>query len=672
MFNKILIAARGEIACRIARTCRRLGVGVTAVHTAADRNALHVSEIGESILLEGEGPADGYLNIAALLAAAHECGAQAIHPGIGFLAEDPSFAEAVEGAGLAFIGPRPDTMIRFGDKLSAKREAMTAGLPVLAGHEEGFSDPARLEEVIRGLGHPVLLKAMYGGGGRGVRVIRDPKGASGDIAGDIASAMREAMNAFGRPDLMVERFLEDASHVEVQIAGDGEGDVVHLFERECSLQRRFQKIVEESPAALLPQELRERLWADATRLGAQARIRNLATIEFLVSGYDHFFLECNPRLQVEHTVTELVTGRDLVELQLRIAAEGNLNLRQEDISLSGHAIQARVYAEDPAAGFAPSTGPVLLADFPSDRVRVDAGIETGSEIGPHYDALLAKLISWDTGRQEALRRLTLAVTDTTVLGVATNLPLLETLLVHPAVVAGKMDIRFIEREGHAWARGREMGREALATAACLLARARRSFAGGDPWTRLEGFTGWRLRDGRDEPPHPPAFLLRAADELHRVSVGAIAAGGVMELRLDGEPIAVQLIELEQDRVRVSVGKATLSVRAILRENTIHLRGPFGSWVVTAEPFLTGDEARGAASGHLLSPMMGRIIKLNVRIGDAVKAEDILAVQESMKMEFSVRAPWDGIVTDLACKVDDMVERHSHMITVEPLELSGEA
>ncbi len=667
MFEKILIATRGEIACRIARTCQRLGIAAATVHSASDRNALHVSAIGESVEVGGEGNGGGYLNVAAILAAARHTGARAVHPGIGFLAENAAFAEAVERAGLAFIGPRPETMIRFGDKLAAKCEAEAAGLPVLAGTEEGFGDPAGLEEAIRGMELPVLLKAVFGGGGRGVRVIAKLEG----LAAEVASAMREAESAFGRPDLMIERFMEGARHVEVQIAGDGEGGVVHFFERECSLQRRFQKVVEESPAANLPGGLAERLWADARRLAVHARFRNLGTIEFLVSGQDHYFLECNPRLQVEHTVTEMVTGRDLVEIQLRIAAEGGLPLRQEDISLTGHAIQARLYAEDPAAGFAPATGSVLLAEFPADKVRVDAGIEVGSDIGPLYDPLVAKLISHGPHRKEALRKLGKAVADTALLGVATNLSFLEALLAHPAVVAGDVDTRFIEREWPRLSESMEVRRDALAIAAYFHATAHRSRTEGDPWTSLERFTGWRLSDGSNEPPRKPAFLLRAGGDLHEVSVGGIAPDGGIEFRIDGEPVRLRVSDLQNGRYRVSLGNDVMVVRAVLREDAVFLHGPFGSRVVSADSFLAGGDEQAASSGGLLSPMMCRIIKLNVRVGDTVKAEDVLIVQESMKMEFSVRAPWDGIVTELACKEDQMVERHSHIITIEPLDPLGE-
>lgn len=666
MFEKILIATRGEIACRIARTCQRLGIAAATIHTALDRDDLHVATIGESVEIGANGHASGYLNIDAVLAAAKETGAQAIHPGIGFLAENAAFAEAVEQAGLVFIGPRAETMVRFGDKISAKAEAVAAGLPVLAGEPHHYADAAELETAIGRMPLPVLLKAAFGGGGRGVRVIRRREG----LVGEIASAMREAENAFGHPDLMVEQFVESARHVEVQIAGDGTGNVLHFFERECSLQRRFQKLVEESPAPNLPVGLAERIWADACRLAAHARFRNLGTIEFLVSAQGHSFLECNPRLQVEHTVTERVTGQDLVELQLRIAADGRLPLRQQDIATAGHAIEARVYAEDSAAGFAPATGLVSLADFPTQAVRVDAGIAQGSEIGPHYDPLVAKLIAHGPERRNVLRVLGQAIAQTAVLGVTTNLRFLQSLLAHPTVIAGEVDTLFIEREAAALSEHMTVSRDTLAIAAHVFVATHRTREGNDPWSNLERFTGWRLSDGSDEPPRAPTFLLRAGEESHEVSVGRTAPGGQTEFRIDGEPVRIRVTELEEGRLKVSLGPSVMVVRAVCRDDTVFLHGPFGCVGVTVESFLARADETSRTSGYLLSPMMGRIVKLNVRVGDTVKAEDVLVVQESMKMEFTVRAPWDGTVTEVACKEEEMVERHSHIVTIEPLDPSG--
>ena len=464
MIRKLLIANRGEIACRIARTCRRLGVAIATVHSAADRDAMHVREIGESVAIGGAPAGESYLNITAILQAALRVGADAVHPGIGFLSEDPNFAAAVEAQGLIFIGPRPDTMRRFADKWAAKHEARQAGVPVIGGSEGSSNDAGSVHSIIReGMRLPVVLKAAAGGGGRGVRIVRSLDG----LLATIESAMREAQSSFGRPDLIVEEFVENARHLEVQVAGDGCGNAIHLFERECSLQRRFQKIIEEAPAANLPPQMRERILADAVALAKRVDYRNVGTMEFLVAADRHYFLECNPRLQVEHTVSEEVTGLDLVEIQLNIAANDQLPLSQDRIVVTGHAIQARVYAEDPAAGFLPSTGRLLLAAFPDD-VRVETGVETGSEITPYYDPMIAKLIAHADDRPQALDRLRAAVGSTVVLGVKTNLGFLATLLDHAVVRAGTADNRFIDRELGVKYSPSPIIRETVATAAAVL------------------------------------------------------------------------------------------------------------------------------------------------------------------------------------------------------------
>ena len=479
MIHKLLIANRGEIACRIARTCVRLAIPVATVHSRADRDALHVRTIGESVEI-GDAPASAsYLNAAAIIEAARKTGADAIHPGIGFLSEDPSFAAAVEAAGLIFVGPRAETMRRFGDKWAAKHEARAANVPVIEGSEGSSDDAGKIEHLIREMRLPVVLKAAAGGGGRGVRIVRTLDA----LRETIESAMREAKASFGRPDLIVESFIEKARHLEVQVAGDGEGNALHLFERECSLQRRFQKVIEEAPAVSLSPAIREALTLDAVRLATRVAYRGVGTMEFLVSEDAYYFLECNPRLQVEHTVTEEITGVDLVELQLRIASGEPLPFTQDAISIKGHAIQARVCAEDPAKGFLPATGKLLTVELPGNGIRVETGVETGSEITPHYDSMIAKLIARGADRKEALQQLRAAIDKTIVLGVETNLKFLATLLAHPVVCAGQADNRFIDREFASYAAATP-GLELIAIGACLWMRHVQPELGGDgPWTR---------------------------------------------------------------------------------------------------------------------------------------------------------------------------------------------
>lgn len=664
MFRKLLIANRGEIACRIARTCRRLGIAVATVHSVADREAMHVRAIGESVAIGGAPAAESYLNVAAILQAATRVGADAVHPGIGFLSEDPEFAAATEARGLIFVGPRPDTMRRFADKWAAKQEARQAGVPVIGGSEGSSSDASFVASLIREeMRLPVVLKAAAGGGGRGVRIVRSLEG----LHGIIESAMREAQSSFGRADLIVEEFVEKARHLEVQVAGDGCGDAIHLFERECSLQRRFQKIIEEAPAANLTAPMRERILSDAVNLARRVDYRNIGTMEFLVAEDRHYFLECNPRLQVEHTVTEEVTGLDLVEIQLKIAASGKLPLSQDRVAVKGHAIQARVYAEDPAAGFLPSTGRLLLAAFP-DEVRVETGVETGSDITPYYDPMIAKVIARADDRGEALDRLRAAIGRTVVLGVKTNLGFLAMLLDHPIVRAGTADNRFIDRELGSTLPDALTDRLPVATAAALLlthwsAAARHDEVG--LWAGGGSLLGWQYRAAESPPPETPAFSLTTADgHVWTVAVGQSTADGVL-IYVDGEAVLVNLRSLTADQSQIEIGNLVFNVTFAIDESAVLLQGPFGTASMTVVPFLSLDAAAGARSGLVRAPMMGVVVKVNVQVNDAVDAGDVLVVEESMKMELLIEAPCRGTVRSVNCASGDMVERHQILVDVEP-------
>lgn len=671
MIRKLLIANRGEIACRIARTCRRLGVQVATVHSSADRDALHVRQIGESVAIGGAAATESYLNIATILDAARAVGADALHPGIGFLAEEPRFAETVEAQGLIFVGPRPETMRRFGDKWSAKREAREAGVPVIGGGEGSSDDAAAVERMIREtLSLPVVLKAAAGGGGRGVRIVRSLDG----LLASIESAMREAQSSFGRPDLIVEEFVENARHLEVQVAGDGQGAAIHLFERECSLQRRFQKVIEEAPSCGLKPELRERILADAVKLARRIHYRNLGTMEFLVSGGRHYFLECNPRLQVEHTVTEEVTGLDLVELQLAIAMQSRLPLAQEQITIRGHAVQARVNAENPGAGFIPSTGRLEHVEFPAD-VRVETGVASGSEITPHYDSMIAKLIARGADRTQALDRLQSAVERSVVFGVDTNLAFLSTLLRHPVVRAGEADNRFIDREFSQAAKPALPARELVATAAALMLRQWNVAASGvhlGLWAGEGELLGWQYDAGTNDVPNVPAFSLTAAGGHEwAVAVGAATAAG-LKVFVDGAPVLVELQSHGQGRWQVGIGSRQFTAVARLDHETADIRCPLGTARFSVLPFLSLDAAASSKGGQLLAPMMGVVAKVKVKVGDAVKKGEVLLVQESMKMELNIESPCDGTVAAVNCAERDMVERHQVLIDVTPEITDGSA
>ena len=442
MFSKVLIANRGEIACRIARTLAAMGVRSVAVCSEADRGALH-TRVADEVRVIGPAEARGsYLDIAAILRAARSSGAQAIHPGYGFLAEQAGFAAAVEDAGLAFIGPTPEQVRAMGDKRAARAIARDAGVPMVPGAEG--HDPAELARLAERLGFPVLVKAALGGGGKGMRLVEEPAG----LAEALESATRLAQSAFGDGAVYLEKRIVRPRHIEVQVAGDGQGQAVHLFERECSLQRRHQKVVEESPSPAVDAALRERLTTAAVSLARAARYRGVGTVEFLVApGGEFYFLEMNTRLQVEHPVTEMVTGLDLVRWQLEIAATGRLPLAQAAIRSSGHAIECRVYAEDASRGFLPQAGTAVRVRWPEGPgVRCDAGIASGDGVPVHYDPILAKLIASGRTRAEALERLTEALDAAVVHGVVTNLPFLRALVRARAVVRAEFDTEWIERE----------------------------------------------------------------------------------------------------------------------------------------------------------------------------------------------------------------------------------
>ena len=668
----LLIANRGEIACRIARTARALGITPVGIHSEADATALHVREIGRSVLV-GAGPAsESYLRAEAVLEAARRVGADAIHPGYGFLSENPAFADAVEAAGLVFVGPDAATLARFGDKAAAKAAAIEAGIPVVPGAEGARSDPEDIARIVRRMGPPALLKAVGGGGGRGQRLVED----EATLADDIAAALREARSASGSEGLLVERYLPHARHVEIQIAGDGEGQVLHLFERDCTLQRRHQKVIEEAPAWGLPAALLERMAADAVRLGRSARYRGLGTVEFLVAGDAYYFLEVNPRIQVEHPVTEAVTGLDLVALQLRIARGEGLGLHQEDVGRRGHAIEARLYAEDPAQSFAPSTGRIDRLRLPDDdhAIRIDTGVAEGDSVTPFYDPMIAKLIVHAADRTAALAQLARALDGVAVGGVTTNRDFLRALARDPEVAAMAVHTRWIDARLDALITPRTGGHERLwqALAAALFVMADRAPGGTDPWRNRERFTGWRLRLGGDVQEAGQRVTLSApglpAEELR---VGPVGEGGRVVVHAPGQPpLALDASELAPGRWRVVhageafvVGARTEGART--GGGSVEIDAPGGALLFEAAPPLAFAAGDAAADRVLVSPLTGLIARVLVREGEAVAAGQTLAILESMKLEISIRAAVAGTANRVLVAEGAMVERGQPVAEIMP-------
>lgn len=661
MFDKILIANRGEIACRIARTCRQLGIAVAGIHSAADANALHVKVIGESIEIGGAAASDSYLRIDAVIDAAKTTGAQAIHPGFGFLAENAGFARAVEAAGLVFIGPTPEVIERLGDKASAKQEAEAAGVPTVPGSKTPSEDAREIERIVRELGLPVMLKAAAGGGGKGMRAVATFDG----LAGEIESAMREAKNSFGYAGLIVEKLIERGRHIEVQIAGDGHGNVIHLFERECSLQRRHQKLIEEAPAANLPASLRDRMAADAVRLGKRLNYRGVGTVEFILNGDTYYFLEVNPRLQVEHPVTEMVTGVDIVAMMLRIAAGDGLPFAQEEITCRGHAVEARICAEDPANNFLPSTGELAYVRFPADGIRVESGVESGSAVTPYYDSMLAKLIAYAATRDEALDKLGQALEESSIFGITTNQQFLKQLVdltetrnatFHTRLIDETLD-QLIDKE-------KTLDREALALGACFWLSQQRQATTSNPWQSRD-LTGWHMASDSEALSPIPVLHLEASGVSAAIRFGLLQADGSINVSINDDVLKARLIPLDHDRFTAIIGSRHEIVRIRQEQQSVFVHDRNGVHAMLAVPYLSYISAVAETSGELRAPMTGMILKVHVAVGNRIKAGDVAAILESMKMELRISSETDGIVTAVNCRAGETVERNAVVVIVEP-------
>ncbi len=632
MFSRVLIANRGEIAVRVMRTLRRMDVEAIAVYSDADAAAPHVRAADRAVRLGPAPAAESYLSIPRVIEAAVDAGAEAIHPGYGFLSERPAFARACAEAGLTFVGPSAEAMALLGDKVAAKAAAEAAGVPVVPGLSGERLGDAEIVEWVGGERLPVLLKAAAGGGGKGMRIVR----SLADLPEAIGAARREAAAAFGEDRLLVERDLERSRHVEVQVIADGHGTVLHLGERECSLQRRHQKVSEEAPSPVVDDALRARMGEAACALARSAGYVGAGTVELICEHNDpsaFYFLEVNARLQVEHPVTEAVTDLDLVELQLRVAAGEPLPLTQADVGLSGHAVEARVYAEDPASGFLPSTGRVVAYREPagagragggSSAVRVDSGIEEGSEVTAHYDPLLAKVIAHGPDRAAALARLDRALAGLRVVGPTTNAAYLRALLARPEVRAGELDTELIERLGDAVSVPPVAADLAGRAVAALLG----SRASDDPWDARDG---WRLGGVRA----PVRMRLEGPEG----EVEAVAPPGTDGLGIEGEPGAVEVFPDGGAVWLVSDGVPTRWAPAVDR---------------------AGARAGG---GALDAPMPGTVIDVRVEPGAAVAEGDVLVVLESMKMELAIQAPADGTVTDLLVATGQRVTQGQPLVAL---------
>jgi 3-methylcrotonyl-CoA carboxylase alpha subunit len=651
MFSRLLVANRGEIAARVMRSARRLGVSPVCVYSQADRGAAWLD--GADAALEiGPGEARlSYLDAARVIDAAKRLGADALHPGYGFLSENASFAQAVQAAGLVWVGPHPEAMRRMGSKAAARQLARELDIPVLPGYDGDDASDAALYAAAERIGFPILIKASAGGGGRGMRVVRAP----GDLAGALRDARREAESAFGDGRLILERWIASPRHVEVQVMGDRSGGLVHLFERECSVQRRHQKLVEEAPAPGLDARAREALYAHALRLAGAIGYDSAGTVEFLLDGEtgEAFFLEMNTRLQVEHPTTELVTGLDLVELQLRAAAGERIGLEQSDVRLDGWSVEVRLCAEDPARDHAPQTGTIEWLEWPAlPGVRVDAGVRTGSRVPPYYDSLLAKLIAWGPDRGSAIGQLAGALDATWLAGVATNVDLLRAVLAHPRFRAGRLSTDFLAQLGALpdGAPEPRLPHAALAALALRLGRRARLGADAPEWRRLGA---WRLL----EPAGHPARAQLALEEQSGERAEVVLRG---DSEVDaGHGAAVLRAHLDGNALRIEGGHGALAVPVRFAGERVCVRagGRTSVWRELAREVVL-EAARERATGSartLRAPFPGVVRELRVVPGQRVREGEVLVVIEAMKMMHNLAASGSGTVAEVRCREGDTLD-----------------
>lgn len=657
-FHTLLIANRGEIACRVIRTARAMGLRTVAVYSEADRGAMHVELADEAVLLGPPRARDSYLNIARVIEAAHQTGAEAIHPGYGFLSESAEFAQACLDAGRVFVGPTAAMIRAMGSKSGSKLLMEEAGVPLVPGYHGEAQDEATLAKEARKIGFPVLVKASAGGGGRGMRIVR----SDAELGSALLSAKREAKAAFGDDRMLIEKFVENPRHIEVQIIGDSHGNLLSLFERECTLQRRHQKVIEEAPSPTLDAAQREAVCAAARKAAAAVNYVGAGTIEFVSDGKDVFFIEMNTRLQVEHPVTELITGVDLVEWQLRVAFGEALPLRQDQVRLNGHAIEARVYAENPDRNFMPSVGQIRAWRLPEQTggLRIDAGYRAGDAVSPYYDAMLAKMIAWAPTREAAIERLSRGLSEADIRGIITNIPFLSALVAHPKVAANAIDTGFIERELTALtARAAPAGDLELCVAVAAIlgeeAKAAHSEA-HSPWQTF----GWMPVGRRQR-----VFSFRQGQGgVREVTLGY--GNGPSTLLVGEREFAFETSAGNDSGFDLTLDGVRTRVFSIVDGHELYLRTRNGRfelhWI---DPF-GGEMDEQVGEDKIVAPLPGTVVALLAEEGATLEKGAPILTLEVMKMEQTLRAPFAGVLKAIRCKVGDIVQEGAELAEVEPV------
>jgi len=662
--NKLLIANRGEIALRIHRACHEMGIKTVAVHSTADADAMHVRLADETVCIGPPAATDSYLNIPNIISAAEIVHADAIHPGYGFLSENAQFAEIVESHNIVWVGPKPEHIRTMGDKIEAKRTAAKLGLPLVPGSDGPIVSVKQAKELAADIGYPVLIKAASGGGGRGMKVVE----AEEQLESLMSQAASEARSAFGDDTVYMEKYLADPRHIEFQVFGDGNGAAIHLGERDCSLQRRHQKVLEEAPSPVISRVEREAMGERVRKAMAEMGYRGAGTIEFLYENGEFYFIEMNTRLQVEHPVTEMITGVDLVEWQLRVAAGEPLPLRQGQLAITGHAIEARIYAEDPERNFLPSTGRLvhLAPPQPSQHVRVDTGVEEGDSITPFYDPMIAKLIVHDVDRPAALRRLSDALASYRVVGVANNIEFLGRLVATPSFANAELDTALIEREqaalfpapaeppADAWlvAGLAEAERDRVAARRA----AERSSEPGSPWSLNDG---WRV-NGRAA----RRLGFRQGEWFREVDATALA-GSAWELELDGARVAASASVRGDASIDATIGSRRVAATVVVQGERRHVFVAGRSFVLDfVDPLGVAGAEHDEEGAGLLAPMPGKVIALLAIPGAAVEKGAPLLVLEAMKMEHTISAPHAGTVKSFRFSAGDQVEEGVALVEFE--------
>ena len=663
-FQTLLVANRGEIACRIMRTCRRLGIRSVAVYSEADASAQHVLMADEAYLIGGPRPQDSYLRGDAIIETALLARAQAIHPGYGFLSENADFAEAVAKAGMVFVGPDAASMRKMGSKAGAKDLMAANGVPVVPGYTGADQDGAVLQSEADRIGYPLMIKAAHGGGGKGMRIVH----ASGEFAAALESCQRESRNAFGRDRVLLERYIGQPRHIEFQVFADRAGHTIHLGERECSAQRRYQKVIEESPSPFLTAQRRAAMGMAAVEAARAIDYLNAGTVEFIVGPEgDFYFMEINTRLQVEHPVTEMVTGLDLVEWQIRIAAGEDLPLSQADVRSHGHAIEVRLYAEDPEKNFLPGSGRLsrLILPTQSENVRLDGGVVEGDTVTIFYDPMIAKLITWDVDRPRALARLRDALADCEVVGPKSNVEFLEKLVRHQVVVDGTIDTGYLDRHldevlPTALAPAAEW--IAIASVACLLhdeaATLAAALASPDPYSPWAQADGWRLG-------HAGQRQLCFGWRDQRLTASAHGAAGSYRLQVSAEAFDISDATFNGRWLSLKLAGQSRRLRCRVDPASVFLHDGEQRLTLSRLPAFRVDSGDAAGSGdRVLAPMPGRIVLVRVVVGDVVDEGQELGVMEAMKMELALKAPRGGVVAEVRVATGDFVDGDALLIRLE--------